>query len=113
MISYRVIPVLLLSEDGLVKTEQFKKPVYVGDPINAIRIFNDKEVDELVFLDIEASKKNRGPDFALLEQISSECFMPLGYGGGITTLDQIKRIYSTGIEKVILNSVVLDNPKLI
>ena len=71
MISYRVIPVLLLSEGGLVKTEKFKKPVYVGDPINAIRIFNDKEVDELVFLDIDASKEKRGPDFALLEQIAS------------------------------------------
>ena len=113
MISYRVIPVLLLSEGGLVKTEKFKKPVYVGDPINAIRIFNDKEVDELVFLDIDASKENRGPDFALLEQIASECFMPLGYGGGITTLDQVKRIYSTGIEKVILNSVVFNKPKLV
>lgn len=113
MISYRVIPVLLLSEGGLVKTENFKKPVYVGDPINAIRIFNDKEVDELVFLDIDASKENRGPDFALLEQIASECFMPLSYGGGITTLDQVKRIYSTGIEKVVLNSVVFDKPKLI
>ena len=113
MISYRVIPVLLLSEGGLVKTAKFKKPVYVGDPINAIRIFNDKEVDELVFLDIDASKQNRGPDFAFLEQIASECFMPLGYGGGITTLDQVKRIYSIGIEKVILNSVVFDKPKLV
>ncbi|MDB4513364.1 AglZ/HisF2 family acetamidino modification protein [Akkermansiaceae bacterium] len=113
MISHRVIPVLLLSEGGLVKTEKFKKPVYVGDPINAIRIFNDKEVDELIFLDIDASKENRGPDFALLEQIASECFMPLGYGGGITTLEQIKRIYSTGIEKVVLNSVVFDKPELV
>ena len=113
MISHRVIPVLLLSEGGLVKTEKFKKPIYVGDPINAIRIFNDKEVDELIFLDINASKANRGPDFALLEQIASECFMPFGYGGGITTLEQIKRIYSTGIEKVILNSVVFDKPELV
>lgn len=113
MISYRVIPVLLLSEGGLVKTEKFKKPVYVGDPINAIRIFNDKEVDELVFLDIDASKKNRGPDFVLLEQIASECFMPLGYGGGITTIDEGRRIFSTGIEKVILNSIVFDKPELV
>ncbi|MCR9155257.1 MAG: AglZ/HisF2 family acetamidino modification protein [Bacteroidetes bacterium] len=113
MISYRVIPVLLLSEGGLVKTEKFKKPTYVGDPINAIRIFNDKEVDELVFLDIDASKENRGPDFKLLKQIASECFMPLGYGGGITSLDEVKRIFSIGIEKVILNSIVFDKPQLV
>ncbi|GJM33475.1 MAG: putative imidazole glycerol phosphate synthase subunit hisF2 [Saprospiraceae bacterium] len=113
MISYRVIPVLLLHEKGLVKTTKFKKPIYVGDPINAIKIFNEKEVDELVFLDIDASKKNRGPDFSLLEQIASECFMPLGYGGGISTIEQVNRIFNIGIEKVIFNSSALSNPKLI
>jgi cyclase len=113
MISYRVIPVLLLSEGGLVKSERFKKPTYVGDPINAIRIFNEKEVDELVFLDIDASKEGRGPDFRLLKKIASECFMPLGYGGGITSIDEVKRIFSIGIEKIILNSIVFDKPELV
>lgn len=113
MITNRVIPVLLLSKGGLVKTERFKKPVYLGDPINAIRIFNDKEVDELVFMDIDASKENRDPDFTVLKQIASECFMPLSYGGGVTSLDQAKRIYSTGIEKIILNSVVFDKPEFV
>lgn len=113
MISYRVIPVLLLHQDGLVKTIKFKKPKYVGDPINAIKIFNEKEVDELVFLDIDASKEKRGPNFELLEQIASECFMPLAYGGGISSLDQVNRILYTGIEKVILNSTALIKPTLI
>jgi cyclase len=113
MISYRVIPVLLLQNGGLVKTKQFKKPTYVGDPINAIKIFNEKEVDELVFLDIDASKENRGPDFALLEQIASECFMPLGYGGAIRSLADVNRIFSIGIEKVIFNTAAFKNEALI
>jgi len=113
MISYRVIPVLLLSEGGLVKSEKFKKPIYVGDPINAIRIFNEKEVDELVFLDIDASKEGRGPDFRVLKNIASECFMPLGYGGGITSVEEVKRIFSIGIEKVILNSIVFEKPEIV
>lgn len=113
MISYRVIPVLLLQNGGLVKTRQFKKPTYVGDPINAIKILNEKEVDELVFLDIDASKERRGPDFGLLEQIASECFMPLGYGGGIRSLADINRIFSIGIEKVIFNTAAFTNESLI
>ncbi len=113
MISYRVIPVLLLSNRGLVKTRKFRKPVYVGDPINAIKIFNEKEVDELVFLDIDASKKGRSPDFKLLEQIASECFMPLGYGGGIKNFEDVKKILSIGIEKVIFNTAAYNSPTLI
>lgn len=113
MISYRVIPVLLLQDGGLVKTRKFKKPTYVGDPINAIKIFNEKEVDELVFLDIDASKEKRGPDFALLKQIASECFMPLGYGGGIRSLADVNRIFSIGIEKVIFNTASFTNKLLI
>ncbi|MDO8368154.1 MAG: AglZ/HisF2 family acetamidino modification protein [Saprospiraceae bacterium] len=113
MISYRVIPVLLLQNGGLVKTRQFKKPTYVGDPINAIKIFNEKEVDELVFLDIDASKEKRGPDFGLLEQIASECFMPLGYGGGIRTVADVNRIFSIGIEKVIFNTAAFTNEAVI
>jgi cyclase len=113
MNSYRVIPVLLLSEHGLVKTKNFKKPIYIGDPINAIKIFNEKETDELVFLDIDASKENRGPNFQLLKQIASECFMPLGYGGGIKSLSDISRIFHIGIEKVIFNTAAYTNNKII
>jgi cyclase len=102
--SIRVIPCLLLKNQGLVKTVKFKNEIYVGDPINAIRIFNDKEVDELVFLDILASKENRNPNIAYISNLASECFMPFAYGGGITTLDQIAELNSIGVEKVIINS---------
>jgi cyclase len=102
--SIRVIPCLLLKNQGLVKTINFKGDKYVGDPINAIRIFNDKEVDELVFLDILASKEKRGPNMTYVKALASECFMPFAYGGGITTLDQIAELNSIGVEKVIINS---------
>ena len=104
MLKNRVIPILLLKDSGLVKTEKFKNPKYIGDPINAIRIFNEKQVDELIVLDIDASKKNRGPDYSLIEQFASECFMPVTYGGGITELNQAERIFSLGIEKVSIQS---------
>ena len=104
---------MLLKENGLVKTVNFKNPQYVGDPINTVRIFNEKEVDELVFLDIEATPKNREPNYKLLSEIANECFMPLAYGGGIRTFDQAKRIFEIGIEKVIINSALYKNPKLI
>ena len=109
MVRYRIIPTLLLHNKGLYKTVQYnlKKGKYVGDPINAIKIFNDKYVDELIFLDIDASKEKREPDFEILKNIASECFMPVAYGGGITTLDQIKKVFQIGIEKVILNTVLL------
>ena len=110
MLKTRVIPALLLRNGGLVKTRGFRDPVYIGDPINAVKIFNDKEVDELVFLDIEASKTKRDPNFELLESIAAEAFMPFGYGGGVRTLDQLKRLLSIGIEKVILNTAALENP---
>jgi imidazole glycerol-phosphate synthase subunit HisF len=113
MLKTRVIPALLFKDQGLVKTVQFRKPSYVGDPINAIKIFNDKEVDELVLLDIMATREGRGPSFELIEEIASECFMPLGYGGGIRSLDDIRRILAMGVEKVILNSAALENPALI
>jgi cyclase len=109
----RVIPVLLLRGQGLVKTVNFKEPKYVGDPINAVRIFNEKEVDELVFLDIAATQEDRGPDFEFLTDITSEAFMPMAYGGGVTTLDQVKRIFELGFEKVIINSAAYKNPGLI
>jgi imidazole glycerol-phosphate synthase subunit HisF len=98
---------------GLVKTVKFKDPKYVGDPINAVRILNDKEVDELVFLDIGATPSNAGPNFELLSDIATEAFMPFGYGGGITTVQQVKRLYALGVEKVILNTVTATNPGLV
>jgi cyclase len=109
----RVIPVLLLRGQGLVKTVKFKDPKYVGDPINAVRIFNEKEVDELVFLDIAATPERRGPDFDLLADITGEAFMPMAYGGGITALDQVRRIFALGFEKVIINSAAYRNLALI
>lgn len=100
----RVIPVLSISGNRLVKTVKFKKETYIGDPINAIKIFNDKEVDELVALDIHATKNNTPPNFKLIEEFASECFMPLAYGGGITSMEQIHKIFGLGVEKIIVNS---------
>lgn len=108
MLKTRVIPCLLLKKSGLVKTIRFDKPVYVGDPINAIKIFNDKCVDELIFLDITATPEKRGPNFKLISEITSECFMPLAYGGGITSLDQIGSLLKIGVEKIIINTGNLD-----
>lgn len=113
MLKHRVIPCLLLRNRGLVKTIKFANPKYVGDPINAIRIFNEKEVDELLVLDIEASKAKREPDYDLIEQFAGECFMPLAYGGGITTVDQAKRLFSIGVEKVSVQTIALTNLKLV
>jgi imidazole glycerol-phosphate synthase subunit HisF len=109
----RIIPVLLLKERGLVKTVRFANPRYIGDPINSVRIFNEKEVDELVFLDISATPAGRGPDFAVIEDIAGEAFMPMAYGGGITSIEQIQRIMGLGFEKVILNSVTYDHPHML
>ncbi len=113
MLQHRVIPCLLLNNAGLVKTRKFKKPVYVGDPINAIRIFNEKEVDELVLLDITASLENRGPNYELLRELASECFMPLAYGGGVTSIDQIRTLLRLGVEKVILNTALNRHPDFV
>jgi cyclase len=104
MLRTRVIPVLLLKERGLVKGQQFKNHKYVGDPLNVVKIFNEKEVDELVFLDISATDENRGPDFHLLADIASEAFMPFAYGGGVKTVKQVERLFSIGVEKVIINT---------
>ena len=109
----RVIPCLLLREEGLVKTTKFKSPSYVGDPINSVRIFNEFEVDELVFLDINASAENRKPNFKLLAEIAEECFMPLAYGGGIKTVEDAQKILGIGLEKVIVNSEAHNNPEFI
>lgn len=109
----RVIPCLLLSSGGLYKTRRFKERKYVGDPINAIRIFNEKEVDELTVLDIDASRAGVSPDFALIEQFAAECFMPLCYGGGIRSMDDAERLFALGVEKVCVQSAAIENPKLL
>ena len=115
MLRYRIIPTLLLHNKGLYKTVKYsvKKGKYIGDAINTIKIFNDKGVDELIFLDIDASKEKKSPDFQIIKDISAECFMPIGYGGGITNIEEIKTIFQIGIEKVILNTVLLDNINLL
>lgn len=109
----RIVPVLLLSGKGLVKTQRFQSPKYVGDAINAVKIFSEKEVDEIVFLDIEASKQNREPDYDLIKSIASEAYMPFAYGGGIKTLEQAEKILSNGAEKIIINRSFFSNPKMI
>jgi cyclase len=109
MLKPRVIPVLLLRNHGLVKTLKFDKHIYVGDPINAIKIFNEKEVDELVFLDIDVSKNGASPNFEMISQIATECFMPVCYGGGIKNIDSIRKILKLGIEKVAINNAAINS----
>ena len=113
MLMPRIIPVLTFIEGRLVKTIGFKKPNYIGDPINAIKLFNELEVDELVFLDIRASKDKTPIDFDLISDITSECFMPVAYGGGIKTFEEIEKLFLLGIEKIILNTNAFNNPDLI
>ncbi len=113
MIRPRVIPALLLKGQGLVKTVKFKDPKYLGDPINIVRIFNDKEVDEIVLLDITATPQNRGPQFEVLKDIASEVFIPLAYGGGIRSMEDVRTLLSIGIEKLIMNTSAVENPSLI
>jgi imidazole glycerol-phosphate synthase subunit HisF len=110
----RILPALLIDKDGrLVKTVRFGKRSYIGDPINAVKIFNDKGVDELILLDIDATRLKREPNFALIEEIASEAFMPIGYGGGITSVAQMNTLLRAGAEKVVLNSALRTNPQLI
>lgn len=104
---------MLVHNKGLVKTEQFKNAKYVGDPINAVKIFNEKEVDELMVLDIDATVEGRGPDFTLIKNLATECRMPFCYGGGVTTVEQAKQIINLGAEKVALSAAALSNPQLL
>lgn len=113
MLRTRVMPYLLIDDGRLVKTVKFKNPAYIGDPINAIKIYNGKEVDELIVTDITATIENRPPNFRLVSEIVDECFMPLCYGGGIRKLEDIKRLYSLGIEKVAINSYAFEKPEFI
>jgi len=109
----RIIPCLLLRKSGLVKGEKFTNHRYVGDPINAVRIFNDKGVDEIMVLDIDATREAREPNYALIEQLAGECFMPLAYGGGITNVAQMERLYRLGCEKICITTAAATVPGLI
>lgn len=109
----RVIPVLLVSDGYLVKPVKFQGEAYIGDPINAVRIFNEKQVDELVICDIDASPKSTGVNYTLIEEIASEAFMPVGYGGGVASADEARRITSIGIEKVVLNTAAVNAPEVV
>ena len=113
MLRVRVIPTLLLCNAGLVKGSRFKHHKYVGDPINAVKIFNEKEVDELVFLDIAAGEAKTGPNFDLIEDIASEAFIPFAYGGGISQISEIDRLFRSGVEKVVMNTSAVRRPELI
>jgi cyclase len=113
MLRPRIIPSLLVHNKGLVKTINFKSPKYVGDPINAVRIFNEKEVDELAFFDIDATVLNKEPDYALIEKLANQSRMPLCYGGGVKTIEQAQKIFGLGIEKIALSSAVIQNPNLV
>ena len=113
MYQARVIPCLLLKGNGLVKTRKFKDAVYIGDPVNAVRIFSEKEVDEIVVLDIEASKEKREPNYELIEEIAGEAFMPMAYGGGINNITQVKRLIRSGVEKVVINTAATTSLEVI
>ena len=109
MIQARVIPCLLLRGNGLVKTKKFKDAVYVGDPVNAVRIFSDKEADEIVILDIDASREGREPNYELIAKMAGEAFMPVAYGGGVRSLEQIRRLIRSGVEKVVINTLATES----
>ena len=113
MLYPRIIPCLLVHKKGLVKTTKFKEPKYVGDPINAVKIFNEKEVDEIIVVDIDASRQEKEPDYQLIENLAIECRMPLCYGGGIKNVEQAQRIFSLGVEKIAISSAAISNPSLI
>lgn len=113
MLYPRIIPCLLIKDNGLVKTVNFKHPKYVGDPINTVRIFNEKEVDELMVIDIDATRGQREPNYRMIENLAAECRMPLCYGGGIKTNEQIQKIIRLGVEKVAISSAAIENPELI
>ena len=113
MLLPRIIPCLLVRDHGLVKTVNFQDYKYVGDPINAVKIFNEKKADELIVLDIDATSEGRGPDYQMIKNIAVECRMPLCYGGGIRDVDQALKIFALGVEKIALSSIVFENPKIV
>jgi cyclase len=113
MLNPRIIPCLLVHNRGLVKTTKFKDPKYVGDPLNAVKIFNEKEVDEIIVVDIDASRLSKEPDYKMIENLAIECRMPLCYGGGIKTVEQAQRIFNLGVEKIAISSLAIDSPQLV
>jgi imidazole glycerol-phosphate synthase subunit HisF len=113
MLRPRIIPCLLIHKGGLVKTVQFGSPKYLGDPLNAVRIFNEKEVDELMVIDIDATREGRAPDETVIANLAAECRMPLAYGGGVKTVEQIERLIALGVEKVAVSSAAIEDPELI
>ena len=113
MLRPRIIPCLLVKNGGLVKTVRFDNPKYVGDPINAVRIFNEKEVDEIIVLDIDATPQSREPDYNLIKNLAAECRMPLCYGGGVKTVEQVAQIISLGVEKVAMSSAAINHPQIV
>lgn len=113
MLYPRIIPCLLVHNKGLVKTTKFKDPKYVGDPINAVKIFNEKEVDELIIIDIDATIERREPDYKMIENLAVECRMPICYGGGIKTVEQAQKIFSLGVEKIAISSIAIEKPSLV
>jgi cyclase len=113
MLQPRIIPCLLVSNKGLVKTVKFKEPRYIGDPINAVRIFNEKQTDELMILDIDATRLNKEPDYKSIQFWASECRMPLCYGGGVKTVEQAQKIFALGVEKIALSSEAVYNTNII
>lgn len=113
MLYPRIIPTLLIRNKGLVKTVKFKDSKYIGDPLNAVKIFNEKEVDELIVLDIDATTQNKDPDYNVIESMAAECRMPLCYGGGIKSGDQAQRIFSLGVEKIAISSEAIKRPAIV
>lgn len=113
MVTRRIIPTLLLKDGGIVKGEQFKKHQYIGDPINAVKIFNDSEADEITILDISCTINNKEPDYALIKEIASEAFMPLSYGGGLNQIEHVRKVFHLGVEKVVFNTAAYEKPALI
>src|SRR5712664_2807119 len=113
MLRPRIIPCLLVKNKGLVKTVQFDNPKYVGDPINAVKIFNEKEVDEIVVLDIDATATGAEPDYVMIRNVAAECRMPLCYGGGVRTVEQAVRIIKMGVEKVAISASAIEDPSLV
>ena len=113
MLQPRIIPSLLIHKKGLVKSINFKDYKYVGDPINAVKIFNEKEVDEIIIIDIDVTKNGTEPDYKLIEKLAFECRMPLCYGGGIKTTEQAQKIFALGVEKIAISSIAIENPEII
>ena len=109
MFNFRVIPILTINENKLVKTFNFEKKIYVGDPLNTVKIFNNKYIDELIILDISKTKLKLEPDYEKINQICSECFSPITYGGGVKSIDQCYKLFEAGVEKIVFNNILFND----